>query len=59
MLEKLNAKNVINHYLDSEKFNEILRKNLDQFKEIFQMISNNEISLVEYLEKFTQTLVKK
>ncbi|MGB5911593.1 MAG: leucine-rich repeat domain-containing protein [Promethearchaeia archaeon] len=57
--EKLNAKNVINHYLDSEKFNEILRKNLDQFKEIFQMISNNEISLVEYLEKFTQTLVKK
>ncbi len=57
--EKLNIKNVINHYLDSEKFNEILRKNLDQFKEIFQMISNNEISLIEYLEKFTQTLVKK
>ena len=57
--EKLNAKNLINHYLDSEKFNEILRKNLDQFKEIFQMISNNEISLIEYLEKFTQILVKK
>jgi hypothetical protein len=57
--EKLNAKNVINHYLDSEKFNEILRKKLDQFKEIFQMISNNEISLIEYLEKFTQIVVKK
>jgi len=57
--EKLNVKNLINHYLDSEKFNELLRKNLDQFKEIFQMISNNEISLLEYLEKFIQTLVKK
>ncbi|MFX0025346.1 MAG: leucine-rich repeat domain-containing protein [Candidatus Hermodarchaeota archaeon] len=57
--EKLNIKNVINHYLNSEKFDEILRKNLDHFKEIFQMISNNEISLIEYLEKFAQTLMKK
>ncbi|MFX0018561.1 MAG: hypothetical protein ACFFAF_07510 [Candidatus Hermodarchaeota archaeon] len=57
--EKLNVKNVIYHYLDSEKFNEILRNNLDQFKEIFQMISNNEISVIEYLKRFTQTLIKK
>ena len=57
--EKLNIKNVISHYLDSKEFNEVLRKNLDQFKEIFQMISNNEISLIQYLDKFTQTLVKK
>ncbi|MFW9946307.1 MAG: hypothetical protein ACFFDX_05705 [Candidatus Odinarchaeota archaeon] len=55
--EKLNVKNVINHYLDSEEFNEILRRNLIQFKEIFQMISNNQISLIEYLKKLTQTLV--
>jgi len=57
--EKLNVKNVINHYLDSNEFNEILRSNLDQFKEIFQMFSNNEISLKEYLERFNQTLKMK
>ena len=56
--EKLNVQNLINRYLDSEDFNEILRENLEKFKEIFQMFSNDQISPMEYLEKLAQILIK-
>jgi len=56
--EKLNVQNLINRYLDSEEFNEILRENLEKFKEIFQMFSNDQISPMEYLEKLAQILMK-
>jgi len=56
--EKLNVQNLINRYLDSEEFNEILRENLEKFKEIFQMFSNDQISPMVYLEKLAQILMK-
>ena len=56
--EKLNVQNLINRYLDSEEFNEILRENLEKFKEIFQMFSNDQISPMEYLGKLAQILMK-
>ena len=56
--EKLNVQNLINRYLDSEEFNEILRENLEKFKEIFQMFSNDQISPMEYFEKLAQILMK-
>ena len=56
--EKLNVQNLINRYLDSEEFNEILRENLEKFKEIFQMFSNDQISPMKYLEKLAQILMK-
>jgi len=57
--EKLNIKNLVNNYLDSDDFKEILKGNFEKFKEIFQKVSNNEISTNEYLEELIAIILKK
>ena len=57
--EKLNVKNLVNRYLDSDDFKEILKGNFEKFKEIFQKVSNNKISINEYLEQLNDIMLKK
>lgn len=57
--EKLNIKNLVNHYLDSDDFKEILKGNFEKFKEIFQKVSYNEISINEYLNRLNKIILKK
>ncbi|MFX0060496.1 MAG: hypothetical protein ACFE8J_19545, partial [Candidatus Heimdallarchaeota archaeon] len=57
--EKLNIKNLINHYLDSDDFKEILQGNFEKFKEIYQEVSYNKISINEYLDELSKIILKK
>lgn len=57
--EKLNVKNLITNYLDSEEFKNNLRKNLIAFNELFQKVSSNQISMNEYFENLTKLINQK
>jgi hypothetical protein len=57
--EKLNVKNLVNRYLDSDDFKEKLKKNFEKFKEIFQKFSYNKISINEYLDQLNKIILKK
>ena len=57
--EKLNIKNLINRYLDSVDFKEILKGNFGKFKEIFQKVSYDKISINEYLDELNKIILKK
>ncbi|MFX1298894.1 MAG: hypothetical protein ACFFD2_29045, partial [Promethearchaeota archaeon] len=59
-LEKIkrNIKEIFAKFIESEKFEEKLKINLDEVSVIFQALSKNQISLIEFFLKYFQILSK-
>ena len=58
-VELLNIKHLLSNYLTSADFEKILKKNMPQFKALFQDLSTNKISPQKYFLAFVDLLTAK
>jgi len=56
--EKFKIRNTLNNLIDSEDFFELLKKNGEVLQQIFEDLSNNKISSLDYFLKIAQILSK-
>ncbi len=56
--QKLRVRDILNNYISSEEFEENIKENAEQYAIIFQKISNNQISVIEYIQELTKILSK-
>ncbi|MFX1258556.1 MAG: hypothetical protein ACFFAN_11890 [Promethearchaeota archaeon] len=59
MEELENTKKTIIDFIKSREFRDVIKENLEDFERIFQNVSNNQITTLEYYLKLGQILNKK